>query len=275
MTSSPPYVLQFINTSSDVKDYYHLTSTELSYQLRHYLANDDGVFTPECCVDEYGQYAEKVAEALKTHTTDIRFLEDTLRDVNTDGTKSRLKFHIFLGPEFNFEGRYSRFIFHHYNKSRPPTHEANKFVGVLLYAYAEPDTPKNTQQMLMLFKKNYNSIQSYELIGEFDPLVDDLPFSYIEKFLADGNNVDVYFYGERKPLDIDQRLKPLIRTMPLALFVTNREVCDTHTAYQKSCIMCIKADIMSAPRQLAPFKRDNSKNKNAVVRFQRQRRRRY
>jgi hypothetical protein len=236
------------------------------------LANDDGLFNPECCINEHGQYTEKVLEALKHQTTDIRFLENSLRE-DTDAAKSHSKVHVFLGPEFNFEGRYTRFIFHHYNKSRPPTHEANKFVGVFLYAYTDQDASQNnTQQLLMLFKKNHNSVQSYEKIGEFDPRVDDLPYFYIEKFIADGNLVDIYYYGERRPVGVDERLKPLLRTMPLAVYVTNREVCDIHTAYQKSCILCVKADIMASPRQLtsgAYSKRDNSKiNKNATVDFE-------
>lgn len=272
-SSSLPYVLQFINTSLDVKDYYYLTSTSSSYQLRHYLANDDGVFNPECYVNEHGIYSEKVVEVLKHQTTDIRFLENSLKE-EPDVTKSKSKVHVFLGPEFNFEGRYTRFIFHHHNKSRPPTHEPNKFVGVFLYAYADNHETQstNTQQLLMLFKKNHNSLQSYETIGEFDPRVDDLPYFYLEKFASDGNTVDIYYYGERMPIGVDERLKPLLRTMPLALHVTNREVCNIHTTYQKSCILCVRADIMASPRQLTYGihpKRDNSKaNKNAAVDFE-------
>lgn len=260
MTPFTPFVLQFINTSADIKDYYYLTSTTSSYQLRHYLPNDDGVFNPECCVNEHGQYIEKVIEMPKHQTSDIRFLEDTIND-GTNDTKTRLhsKVHVFLSPEFTIKGKYTRFIFHH---CQPPTNEANKFVGVLLYAHVDNESPKNTQQMLLLFKKNHNSIQSYEEIGKFDPNNDELPYMYIEKFMADGNVVDIYYYGERKPAGVHEKLNPLLRTMPLAIFLTNREVCDTHKDYQKSCIMCVRADIMSAPRQLTIGSHTKKKNSN-------------
>lgn len=262
MRSQIPFVLQFINTSGDFKDYYFLSTTTTksspAYQLRHFIPTDDGTYSVDCFVNEYGQYTEKVIEALKCETTAIRFIEDNITNIHS-------KVHIFHGPEFNFEGRYVRFVFH--NVFHPPTNEPNKFVGVLLYAHAQDTSPHNVPKKLLLYKKNPNSVISYENIGVFDDLYDpdSLAYSLIEKLQSDGNRVDIYYYGERAP--VVEKLKNL-RSMTLAIQVMQTETCEIHTVYERSCIECVTADIMAAPRQLAPFcrqKQDNRKhNKNVT-----------
>lgn len=273
MRQEIPFVLQFINTSSDIKDYYVLSSrktdtSEILFQLRHYVPTDDGVYLPE----RYLNFEEKIIEAPKAEISDIRFLENSI-------AKSSHKVHVFHGPEFNFDGRYTRFHFHGPHDRVPPKNEANKFVGVYIYSPSQEDKPdKPYTHKLLLFRKNSNSVQSYEQIGEFDDLEDEksLAYKYIEQFESNGNRVDVYYYGKHEPTNL--RLENL-KTMTLSVQVMQSEVCLNHTNYERSCIECIKADILSAPRHLLqlPRRQGNIRktNKNHCNVNPRRRRRNY
>lgn len=266
-----PIVLQFINTSGDIKDYYYLQLIKCPslqpnyYQLKHYVPDDDGVYVAECFTNEHGQYVDKVIEKPQHETTDLRFLEDSI-------AKSHSKVHVFLGPTIHIPGKHSRFHFHHDHEIRCPTNEQNKFVGVFLYAHND-NCSNTTTQKLILFKKNSHSLMSYENIGEFSDLDNSssLAYSYIEKFTDKNNRIDIFYYGERIPEDVPIKIKHLLRTMPLSLQVMNQETCIDHETYERFCISCIQADILSAPRQLTQSTRTNynRKSKNVIHRYRR------